>query len=93
MKLYNKFESRLNPDFHEKYSEVIYWWLELNSNSIAVREVGFNSDGVPIVIGPLDKNLGIFTHVKQKVKGFYPIEMFQFVEQWEYFLEKHEVKT
>ncbi len=88
-KLTKKLESKLNPDFNEKYDDVIYWWLELDKNAIAVREIGFNSDGIPLVIGPYKKNKGIFTQLDQKITGFYPIEMYQFVEQWELFLEQN----
>lgn len=92
-KLFKRLEPRLNPDFNEKYNDVIYWWLELNSKCAAVREIGFNSNGVPIVIGPYNKNRGIFTQQERQVQGFYPIEMYQFVEQWEYFLEQQAGKT
>ncbi len=85
-----KIEPQINPDFHDKYDSVVYWWLELNKNEIPIREIGFNDLGEPIVIGPYGMNKGLFTRCKQKIKGFYPIEMYQFVEQWESHLKSTE---
>jgi len=79
----SKIEPKINPDYHQKYHSVVYWWLELDKNEIPAREIGFNDHGEPIVIGPYGINKGLFTRCNQKIKGFYPIEMYQFVEQWE----------
>ena len=81
-----KFAPKVNPDFYAKYDDVVYWWLELNTERIPVREIGFDQDGKAIVAGPIGSNIGLFTHGKPKVHGFYPIEMYQFVDQWESFL-------
>ncbi len=81
-----KLAPKINPDFHEKYNDVLYWWLELNEESIPVREIGFDHCGVAIVAAPIDENKGLFTHGKPKVKGFYPIEMYQFATEWESFV-------
>lgn len=81
-----KFAPKVNPDFHAKYDDVVYWWLELNTERIPVREIGFDQDSKAIVAGPIGNNMGLFTHGKPKVHGFYPIEMYQFVDQWESFL-------
>ncbi len=80
-----KFESKVNPDFHDKYDNVVYWWLELNKERIPVREIGFDRSGKAIVAAPVGRNKGLFTHCKPKVEGFYPVEMYQFVGQWESF--------
>ncbi len=88
-KVADKFAPKLNPDFHMKYNDVEYWWLELNQDGIPVRELGFNHDGKAIVAGPFGENAGLFTHSQPKVKGFYPIEMYQFVDQWELYRESH----
>ena len=79
----------INPDFHMKYDAVIYWWLELDPENVPVREIGFDQNGDAIVVGPLGKNKGLFTHSQPKVQGFYPVEMYQFVEQWEAFKGIH----
>ncbi|PKG36986.1 hypothetical protein [Psychromonas sp. Urea-02u-13] len=76
-----------NPDFHEAYNNVIYWWLELTAGDIPVRELGFDCNGEVIVAGPLGKNMGLFTYYQSKVNGFYPLEQYQFAEQWELFKE------
>ena len=84
-----KYTVKENPDFHLKYEDVVYWWLELNDDSYPVREIGFNHNGIPIVAGPFGKNKGLFTSSKQKILGFYPIELYQFIEQWENFNEDY----
>jgi hypothetical protein len=83
-----KFAPNINPDFHEKYEDVVYWWLELNKEGIPLREIGFDDDGKAIVAAPLGRNKGLFTHGKPKVTGFYPVEMYQFVDQWESFVSE-----
>lgn len=55
-----------NPDFHEAYNNVIYWWLELTAGDIPVRELGFDCNGEVIVAGPLGKNMGLFTYLRFK---------------------------
>ena len=83
------FAPRVNPDFYASYRHVVYWWLELNQDSIPIRELGFDDDGRCIVAGPFGVNKGVFTHGRPRVKGFYPVEMYQFVQQWESFKEGH----
>jgi len=80
-----KMASKVNPDFYKKYKNVVYWWLELDQENLPVREIGFDKDGIAIVVGPFGNNRGLFTYKQQKVLGFYPIEMFQFIDQWESF--------
>jgi len=49
-----------NPDFESAYSNVAYWYLEIE-DSKPMREVGFDSEGKPIVIGPHGRNWGLWT--------------------------------
>ncbi len=51
-----KLAPRVNPDFHMKYNDVVYWWLELTQESIPVREIGFDDNGKAIVAGPFGVN-------------------------------------
>ncbi len=81
-----KLEPKVNPDFYQIYKHVVYWWLELSEEGIPLREIGFNDGGEAIVAAPFGENRGIFTHSKPKVKGFYPVEMYQFVCEWEAFV-------
>ncbi len=84
-----KLEPKVNPDFYKIYNNVVYWWLELNKEDIPLREIGFNADGKAIVAAPFGENRGIFTHGKPKVKGFYPVEMYQFACEWDAFVVKN----
>ncbi len=63
-----------------------YIGLELSKEDIPLREIGFNDDGEAIVVAPFGKNRGIFIHGKSKVKGFYPVKMYQFACKWEAFV-------
>lgn len=53
-----KLAPKVNPDFHDKYHNVVYWWLELNEESVPVREIGFDDDGEVIVAAPFARNKG-----------------------------------
>lgn len=93
IKIDTRLQKRRNPDFYLTYGDVVYWWLELNQDSIPVRELGFDRDGSSIVAGPYDRNSGLFTSVRPKVKGFYPIEMYLFAEQWDEFGKHSSTRT
>jgi len=77
----------INPDFYKKYDKVVYWWLELTDEKIPLRELGFDCNGEIIVAGPLGNNMGLFTHYQSAINGFYSVQQYEFVEQWELFKE------
>jgi hypothetical protein len=52
---------KANPDFEDTFSEVEYFWLEIDDSGQVQREIGFNKSGEPVTAAPLGKNLGIFT--------------------------------
>ena len=75
------------PDFHEKYDEVRFWWLELNEDEIPQRELGFNAQGEVIVAAPIGQNYGVWTDSGAQCVGFDSIEEKQFLEAWTRFEE------
>lgn len=50
-----------NPDFEHSYERVFKWWIEIDAEGVAQRELGFDEAGEVIVAGPLGKNFGFFT--------------------------------
>jgi hypothetical protein len=47
-----------NPDLEKYYDETRVWWLEINDNGEPQREIGFDINGNPIVLGPIGNNYG-----------------------------------
>lgn len=58
-----------NPDFEDKYEQVIEWWLEIDDDGVVRREIGFDSLGKPLVGAPIRENEGIFTDLGQEPQG------------------------
>jgi hypothetical protein len=50
-----------NPDFDKLFPSVTLWWIEIDTQGIPQREIGFNSSGEPIVIAPFGENFGYWT--------------------------------
>ena len=59
---WDKWLSRIIPISNDELSslwwKVRFWWLEIDDNGEALREIGFGADGMAIVIGPLDGRSG-----------------------------------
>lgn len=84
-----------NPDFDEKYRDVRVWWLEVDDkDNMPNREIGFDSDGMPIVIGPYDNNYGFWTDSDESVDVTWgsPIEAERFDQAWAQFEREWEKK-
>ena len=47
-----------NPDLDSLYPRARSWWLEITDTGAPVREIGFDSERNPIVLGPLGRNFG-----------------------------------
>ncbi len=47
-----------NPDLEKYYPLTRFWWLELDANGKPKREIGFDSNRNPIVLGPIGNNYG-----------------------------------
>lgn len=53
-----KISPKGNPDLEKYYDETRIWWLEINDKREPQREIGFDMDGNPIVLGPIGNNYG-----------------------------------
>ena len=51
---------KANPDFEEKYVQVVEWWLEIDDDNHVIREIGLDAGSIPIVGAPLGVNWGLF---------------------------------
>lgn len=60
-KILSYFIPKANPDFDRLIDDVETWLIELNEEGIPEREIGFNSNGVPIMKMPWNKNYGYWT--------------------------------
>jgi hypothetical protein len=79
---------RANPNFDDKYRDVRVWWLEIDDkDSKPNREIGFGSDGKPIVIGPYGNNYGFWTDSDESVDVAWgsPVEAERFNQAWDRF--------
>ena len=48
-----------NPDFeNDYYPRTRTWWIELDDRGVPQREIGFDENAVPIVLGPVGQNYG-----------------------------------
>lgn len=56
------FMPKANPDFEDKYSLVVTWYIEYDDiNNYTNREIGLSEDKGIIVKAPFGKNLGFWT--------------------------------
>jgi hypothetical protein len=57
-----------NPDFADKYSRVVRWYVEIDTTKARVlREIGLDESGEPIVFGPFGRNDGLWTGVSTSI--------------------------
>ncbi len=48
-----------NPDLEKQYyPRTRWWWVELDDRRVPQREIGFDADKNPIVLGPVGRNFG-----------------------------------
>lgn len=78
-KLLQKIIPAANPDLEHLYEETITWWLEVDENGEPQREIGFNKENEPIVLGPIGENYGLL------------VDTGKAWDNWEY--EKPELKN
>lgn len=50
-----------NPDFEKFYPQMTTWWIEVDDKGVAQREIGFDADMKPTVLGPFGRNYGFIT--------------------------------
>lgn len=49
-----------DPDFLDLRVTVAFWWVELNDELVATREIGFGAQGELLRCAPMLKNMGVF---------------------------------
>jgi hypothetical protein len=47
-----------SPDLEPLWAKASYWWLEVDAAGRPQREIGFSSEGEPLVLGPVGDNIG-----------------------------------
>lgn len=47
-----------NPDLESYYPKTRKWWLEVDDEGKPQREIGFDAENNPIVLGPIGNNYG-----------------------------------
>jgi hypothetical protein len=57
-KLLRKVLPAANPDMEQFYALTRKWWLEIDDVGKPQREIGFDSENTPIVLGPVGNNPG-----------------------------------
>ncbi len=84
---------KANTDFDALYTEDVSYWIIEYSNSndgkgYVNREVGFDKNNIPIVIGPYKDNYGFWTdsvmHISdfESIGGYELIEPKKFEKEW-----------
>ena len=48
-----------NPDIGHLYQDTHYWWLEIDDAGAPLREIGFDENGAPVVLAPVEGNYGM----------------------------------
>ena len=59
-----------NPDLENIYKRTSFWWLEFDDNGCPQREIGFDRNRKPIVLGPVGKNSGFLVDSADDWRGF-----------------------
>ncbi len=87
------FIPRGNPDFEALYDDVRCWYLETEQD-FPVREVGLDEHGIPVVAGPIGRNLGFWTDEDMTFpsKDYEAISREEFEAAWSEFLAKWQRK-
>jgi hypothetical protein len=76
-----------NPDFEPRYGDVTLWWVEIDESGLPQREIGFDAAGLPIVVGPFERNYGFWTDSAMtfNVGEYKHLSQTEFDEHWESF--------
>ena len=68
-RLLQKIIPAANPDLESLYPETSYWWVEIDDDGRPKREIGFNAEDEPIVLGPLGRNFGFLVDSADDLRG------------------------
>jgi hypothetical protein len=91
LRFISKLLPKPDPDFDDLYEGVDFWYLEIDQKlQLPTREIGFNKDGIPIVIGPFRSNRGLWidSPVKWNPDDFESISKDDFEAKWDSLKEK-----
>ncbi|WP_203142922.1 hypothetical protein [Marinobacter mangrovi] len=59
-----------NPDLETLYKKTKFWWLEFDDEGHPQREIGFDNNRKPIVLGPVGENSGFLTDSSDDWLGY-----------------------
>lgn len=80
-----------NPDFQDAYARAVHWWLEVDPEGQTQREIAFDAEGNIVAIGPLGRNVGMFTDIIGCPDGVYgQLDARRFETAWESFAHGRE---
>jgi hypothetical protein len=75
-----------NPDLEKFFPLTKRWWVELDNEDRAKREIGFDAEGKAIVLGPIGRNYGFLVDTPEKWSDSIPsseIRAEEFNEVWQ----------
>ena len=78
------FIPRANKDNEKYYHLVNSWWLEIDDQGYPIREIGLDSEGIPLFSAPNDRNFGFWTDSEKVFKQIEidTIDKEKFEEAW-----------
>jgi len=76
-----------NPDYEKTLHLVDEWLIEFGEDGIPDREIGLNSQGIPILAGPDERNYGYWHDTNMRINDFENNEISSdyFQEKWNVF--------
>jgi len=51
------------PEVEKLFAQTVFWWLEIDEEGNPQREIGFNAQREPVVLGPVGDHIGFLTDV------------------------------
>jgi len=58
VKLMRRFVPEANPSYRDKMQLIDMWYIEFDEQGLPNREVGVDSNGIPVVAGPSSTDFG-----------------------------------
>jgi hypothetical protein len=73
------------PDYKNKMHLIQEWFIEFDDRGDPVREIGLDSNGIPIVAGPDDRNYGFWMDTNCTIVDFpndEAVDENEFIKLW-----------